>query len=152
MKKDGLGDQQLRRWLSAPATAAKNSQPGKTVTPPAAACFDGELFGGASSPLFVAFDVDAPLAETRVDRGQQVFGDGSFGERQELRFVETGLRALRFRIELRMDSISSPKNSMRTGRSDLGRVDVQNAAAAGELAGHFDQVHLRVADAGEMSR
>ena len=39
---------------------------------------------------------------------------------------------------------------MRSGAVGLGRVDVEDAAAAGELAGHFDQVHLRVADAGEV--
>ncbi len=49
-----------------------------------------------------------------------------------------------------MVSISSPKNSMRTGRSDFGRVDIEDAAAPGELARHLDQVHLRVADAGQV--
>ena len=40
---------------------------------------------------------------------------------------------------------------MRTGRSDFGRIDVEDAAAARELAGHLDEVHLRVADAGQVA-
>ena len=40
---------------------------------------------------------------------------------------------------------------MRTGRSAFRRVDIENAAAAGELAGHLHQVHLRVANAGEVA-
>ncbi len=50
----------------------------------------------------------------------------------------------------RMDSISSPKKSMRTGRSDLGRVDVEDAAAEGDLAGHLDHIDAGVADGEEM--
>ncbi len=51
---------------------------------------------------------------------------------------------------LRMDSISSPKKSMRTGRSMLGAVDVDDAAADGELAGHLDDIDAGVADGEEM--
>ena len=50
----------------------------------------------------------------------------------------------------RMDSISSPKNSTRTGRSISGRVDVQDAAAQRDLAGHLDDIHPGVADREQM--
>ena len=76
---------------SAPATAAKNSQPGKTLTPPAAAALDW--------PSLRRRVFDALAAEARIDRGQQALGDRSFSERKQLRFVQAGLRALRFGIE-----------------------------------------------------
>ena len=46
----------------------------------------------------------------------------------------------------RMDSISSPKKSMRTGRSISGRVDIEDAAAQGDLAGHLDDIDAGIAD------
>ncbi len=51
---------------------------------------------------------------------------------------------------LRMDSISSPKKSMRHGPVLFGRVDVEDAAAQGDLPGHFDDVDLGVADREEV--
>ena len=79
-----------------------------------------------------------------------MLGDGSFGERQQLRFVEAGLRALRFGIEFAngFDLVAEELDAH--GAVGFGRIDVENAAAARELAGHLDQVHLRVADAGEV--
>ena len=49
-----------------------------------------------------------------------------------------------------MDSISSPKNSMRTGPRLFGREDIENAAADGILADHFDRIAAFVADAFEV--
>ena len=49
-----------------------------------------------------------------------------------------------------MDSISSPKNSMRTGCVLLGRKNVENAAADGIFAHHFDRIAALVADAFEV--
>ena len=85
-----------------------------------------------------------------MDRGEQVLGDRRFGERQQLRFVEARLRALRLRIELAdgLDFVAEELDAH--GAVGFGRIDVENAAAARELAGHLDEVHLRVADAGEV--
>ena len=83
--------------------------------------------------------------------GEQVFGDRRFGQRQKLRFVEARLRALRFGVEL-ADGVDLVAEELDAHRAiGLGRVDVEDAAAARELAGHFDQVHLRVADAGQVA-
>ena len=61
------------------------------------------------------------------------------------------LGALCFRVELAdgFDLVAEELDAH--GAVGFGRVDVKDAAAAGELAGHFDEVHLRVADAGEMA-
>ncbi len=50
----------------------------------------------------------------------------------------------------RMDSISSPKNSMRTGCVLLGREHIQDAAADRILARHLDRIVPLVADAFEV--
>ena len=85
-----------------------------------------------------------------MDGGQQVLRHRRFGERQQLRLVEAGLRALRFGIEFAdgFDLVAEEFDAH--GAIGLGRVDVEDAAAARELAGHLDEVHLRVADAGEV--
>ena len=49
-----------------------------------------------------------------------------------------------------MDSIRSPNNSMRTGLSDFGGEDVEDAAAQRILADHFDWFAILVADAFQM--
>ena len=126
---------------SAPATEAKNSQPGKTLTPPAAAA------SMASSSSSVSM---RSSAQARIDGGEQVLGDGRFGERQQLRFVEAGLGALGFGVEFADGFNFIAEELDADGTIGFGRVDIENAAAARELAGHFDEVHLRVADAGEV--
>ena len=57
----------------------------------------GRGFGGHL--LVFALDLDALAAQARVDGGQQVFRHRSFGQRQQLRFVQADLRALRLGIE-----------------------------------------------------
>ena len=66
-------------------------------------------------------------------------------------FVERGLRALGFRIELGdgLDLVAEELDA--DGTVVLRRVDVEDSAAARELAGHLDEVHLGVADRGEMA-
>ena len=85
-----------------------------------------------------------------MDSGEQVLRNRSFSERQQLRFVEAGLRALRFRIEFAdgLDLVAEELDAH--GPVGLGRIDVEDSAATRELAGHLDEVHLRVADTGEM--
>ena len=87
-----------------------------------------------------------------MNGGEKMFRDRSFSQRQKLRFVETGLRTLRLGIELAdgLDLVAEELDAH--GAIGFGRIDVENAAAAGELAGHLHQIHLRVADAGEMRR
>ena len=67
-----------------------------------------------------------------------------------LRFVEARLRALRFRIELAdgVDLVAEELDAH--GAVGFRRIDVENAAAARELARHLHEVHLRVADAGQV--
>ena len=85
-----------------------------------------------------------------MDGGEETLGDGRFSERQQVSFVEAGLRALGFGIEFAdgLDFVAEELDA--DGTVGFGRVDVEDAAAAGELAGHLDDVHLRVADGGEM--
>ena len=73
--------------------------------------------------LFAAFERcsgSACAREAGVDGGEELFGDGSFGERQQQGFVERGAERCVSGSKRRMDSISSPKKSMRTGRSISG--------------------------------
>ena len=60
------------------------------------------------------------------------------------------LRALRLRIELAdgLDLVAEELDAH--GPVGLGRIDIENAAAPRELAGHLHQVHLRVAHAGQV--
>ncbi len=74
----------------------------------------------------------------------------SFSQRQQLRFVQAALRALRFRIEF-ADGFNFVAKELDAHRAvGFGRVDVENSATPGELAGHLDQIHLRIADAGQV--
>jgi len=74
-KEDGFG-MRLRRLFSAPATAEKNSQPGKTLTPPAAAASNCEP---RCVGILSLFNLDSLFGETGVDGGEQALGDGRFG-------------------------------------------------------------------------
>ena len=62
------------------------------------------------------------------------------------------MRALRFGIELAdgFDLVAEELDAH--GAVGFGRVDIEDAAAAGELARHLDQVHLGVADAGQVTQ
>ena len=65
-------------------------------------------------------------------------------------FIEAGLRALRLRIEF-ADGLNFVAEEFDThGTVVLRRVDVEDSATAGKLAGHFDEVHLGVTDRCEM--
>jgi len=75
---------------------------------------------GGFSGQFVVFCFDALAAEPCVDGSQQALCDRSFGERRDLGFVEADWERCVSGSNLRMVSISSPKNSMRMGRSDSG--------------------------------
>ena len=79
--------------------------------------------------------------------GEKVLGHGRLGQRKKLRFVEARLRALRFRIKL-ADGVNLVAEELDAYRAiGLGRVDIEDAAAPGELAWHLNEIHLRVADA-----
>ena len=85
-----------------------------------------------------------------MHRGQQALGYRRFGQRQQLRFVQARLRALRLRIEFAngLDLVAKKLDAHRAVA--LRRIHIQNAATARELPRHLHQVHLRVADAGQM--
>jgi len=86
-----------------------------------------------------------------MNGGEQMLSDGRFGERQQLSFIEAALRALRFRIKF-ADGLNFVAEELDAdGAVGFRGIDIENAAAARELTGHFDEVHLGVADAGEMS-
>ncbi len=73
--------------------------------------------------LFAAFEgcaCGACAGEAGVDGGEEFFGDGGFGKGEEESVVELELERWVSGSNLRMDSISSPKKSMRTGRSCSG--------------------------------
>ena len=116
---------------------------------------DGDAAGGDGArhqvvAVVVAGGFDARAAEARVHGREQPLGDrvsvsgsssaSSSGVEER---CDSG-------SNLRIDSISSPKKFDAHGAVRLGRVDVEDAAAAGELAGHLDDVHRGVADAGEV--
>ncbi len=81
-----------------------------------------------------------------MDRGQQVIADRSFGERQKERFVHRSGRTLRGWVEPanRVDFVAEEFDAHRA--LGLGRVDVEDAATQGVLAGHLDDVGGAVAD------
>ncbi len=85
-----------------------------------------------------------------MDGGQQALSYWGLGERQQLGFVQAGLRALGFRIETAdgVDFVAEELDAH--GAVGFGRVDIEDAAAARELARHLHEVHLRVADAGQV--
>ena len=99
--------------------------------------------------LFAAFDdcsCCAGAGEAGVDGGKEFFGYGRFSEREKQGVIEWRAAALRLGIELAdgFDLVTEEVDA--NGAVHLGGVDVEDAAAEGDLAGHFDYVHLRVAD------
>jgi len=93
---------------------------------------------------------DAFAAEPRVNRGQEMFADRSFGEREQQSLVDRIGRALLGRIELAngLGFVSEELDAQRT--IGLGGVNVENAAANRVLARHFDYVGGGVADCVEV--
>ena len=79
-----------------------------------------------------------------------MLGQRRLGERQQLRFVEARLGALRLRIEFANGLNFVAEHFNAHGPIGIGRIDVENSATPCELARHLDDIHLRVADAGEM--
>ena len=78
--------------------------------------FDGHLFVVVRRRALDTLAVQAP-----VHGCEKALCYWSFGQRQQLGFIQTGLNERCVSgSNLRMVSISSPKNSMRTGRSDSG--------------------------------
>ena len=129
---------------SAPATGVKNSQPGKTLTPPAAAASTASHHSSFAS-ISMRWRLRRALtaASRRSVTGVSVSGSSCVSSRP-------ALRALRFGIEFADGFNFVAEELDADGAVGFGRVDVENSAAARELAGHLDEVHLRVADAGEM--
>ena len=79
-----------------------------------------------------------------------MFADRSFGERKKQSFVHRSGGALRGGIEF-ADGIGFVAEELDAkGAVGFGRVDVEDAAADGVLAGHFDYIGGGVADGVEM--
>ncbi len=123
----------------APATGAKNSQPGKMVASPVRVATWVRSSAGSSPPSSAA-----PAVPARVRRAliavEELFGDGGFGEREEQGVVERGAGALGLGVELAdgFDLVAEEVDA--DGAVRLGGVDVDDAAAEGDLAGHLDDV------------
>jgi hypothetical protein len=112
---------------------------------------DADTGGSGLGGEFSLFAFEPLAAEAGMDGGQQMLGDWGFSERKKLRFVEAELGALRLGIELADGFNFVAEELDADGAVGFGRVDIEDAAAAGELAGHFDEIHLRVADAGQVA-
>ena len=83
---------------------------------------------------------------------EQLLRHRCFGERQQQGFIHRCGRALRFGIEFADGFNLIAEEIEAHGAIHLRRIDVENAAAARELARHLDDIHLRVADALQMRR
>ena len=81
---------------------------------------------------------------------RMLFGDRGFGEREEQGVVEGGAGALGLGVEVAdgFDLVAEEVDA--DGAVDLGGVDVEDAAAEGDLAGHLDYVDAGVADGEEV--
>ena len=105
----------------APATGAKNSQPGKMVASPVRVLTWVRSSAGSSPPSSCRCRAAVPARVRRAliaassfsVTGVSVSGRSRALSREELLRWVSG-------SNLRMDSISSPKKSMRTGRSISG--------------------------------
>ena len=93
---------------------------------------------------------DAFAAEARVNCAEQLIADGSFGEREQERFVEGIRRPLRGGIEAAdgFDFVAEEFDA--DGALGFGRIHVEDAAAQGVFAGHFDDIGGGVADGVQM--
>ena len=92
----------------------------------------------------------AGAGETGVDRFQQLGGDRCFGEREQKGGLQLRAGALRVGIEASdgLDLVAEEVDA--NGPVVLGREDVEDAAAHGDLTGHLDNVDLGVAHGGEV--
>ena len=82
--------------------------------------------------------------------GQQMLSHWRFSQRQKLRLIEKRLRALRLWVKLAdgLDLVAKELDAHRPVR--FRRVDIEDAAATREMAGHLHQVHARVTNAGQV--
>src|ERR1019366_2328230 len=137
--------QQLEQVALSAGDGREKFPAGKDADTAGSRGFDGHVV------VFVAlFRLDALAAKTRMNSGEQMFRDGRFGQRKQLRFIESRLRTLRLGIEF-ANSFNFIAEELDThGAVGLRRIDIENASAPRELTGHLDEVHLRVADAGQM--
>ena len=90
--------------------------------------------------------VGAGAGEAGVDGGEEALGDGGLGEGEEAGGVELRRGALGLGVELAdgVDLVAEEVDA--DGAILLGRVDVDDAAAHGDLAGHLDDIDAGVAD------
>ena len=103
---------------------------------------------GGLDDFFVASD--ALAGESRMNSAEQLVADRSFSEREEQRFVQWIGRTLRGGIEAADGVYLVAEEFDADGALGLGRVNIEDAAAKGVLAGHFDHVGTRIADGVEM--
>ena len=104
---------------------------------------------GSSPPSMAAPAVPA-AGEAGVDGGEEFFGDWSFGEGRRSALVERGGGALGVWVEAAdgFDLVAEEVDA--DGAVHLRGVDVEDAAAEGDLAGHLDDVDFGVADGEEV--
>ena len=93
----------------------------------------------------VVSGIETASTQALVHRGQQILRDRGLGQRQQPGLVDGGGRALRVRLELahRFDLVPEELHADRP--VGFRGVDIEDAAAAGKLARHFDNVHGAVA-------
>ena len=95
----GGGAEEVEEVLRlAPATGAKNSQPGKMVASPVRVATWVRSSVGSSPPSRAA-PASSAAGQAGVDGGEEFFGDGGFGEREEEGVVERGAGALGVGVE-----------------------------------------------------
>ena len=83
---------------------------------------------------------------------EKVVANGSFGQRQEDRFIH-GIRGplgCRFELADGLNLVAEKLNAHRTVR--FGRVDIENAAAQRVFAGHFDHIGGCISDGIEVAQ
>ena len=103
--------------------------------------------------FFSPFEVcpgEAAAGQAGVDGGEQLLGDGRFCERQQQRVVEGAAGALGLGVELAdgLDLVAEEIDA--DGAVGLRGEDVDDAAANGDLTGHFDNIDAGVADGEEV--
>ncbi len=110
----------------------------------------GLELGGGLAALELCGGCGAGAGEARVDGLEDLFGDGDLGEREQERGVEGGGAALGFGVEFAdgFDLVAEEVDA--DGAVHFWGVDVEDAAAQGELAGHLDDVDAGVADGEEV--
>src|SRR5512146_2874304 len=83
---------------------------------------------------------NAPSGESSVNGAQQLLGGGRFGQRQQYHFVQRRGGALGGRVEFANGLDFVAEQLKAGGAVGLGRINVENAAAHGVLAGHLHHI------------